>query len=239
MEETEKKGFDVWVYLWERKTSFAFIFSLIALVLSGYNTYKLTGTLAQPSVPGAVANNFEKPEKILKDLPKGVPVLGNPSAKLTIVEFADFQCPFCGKFHKEVFPAIKAKYIDTGKVKFVYMDYAFLGQESLDTAEAAKCANEQGRFWEYHDEIYNNQKGENKGVFNQAVLKGFAQKLALNMDDFNRCVSDTRYDKAISDEMILGSKYGISGTPGFLIGKQMVKGASNLASFEQVINSQL
>lgn len=239
MEETTKKGFDVWVYVWEKRINFAFLFSVAALILSGYNTYKLTTISAQPSVPGAVANNFEKPEKIVKDLPKGYPVLGDPNAKLTIVEFADFQCPFCGKFFKEVYPTIKSKYIDTGKIKFVYMDYAFLGQESKDAAEAAKCAAEQGKFWEYHDEIYNNQKGENQGTFNTTALRGFAQKLGLDLAKFNQCVADTKYDKSIEDEMVLGSKYGISGTPGFLIGKKVIRGASGVATFEQVIDSQL
>ncbi len=239
MEETEKKGFDVWAYIWQRRLNFAFVFSAIALLLSGYNTYKLTNTTIQPSVPGVVANNFEKPENILKDIPKGIPVLGNPNAKLTIVEFADFQCPYCAKFHKEVFPAIKAKYIDTGKVKFIYMDYAFLGQESLDAAEAAKCANEQGKFWEYHNEIYNSQTGQSRGVFNSDVFKGFAQKIGLNVTQFTECTLGSKYDKTISEELALGSKYGISGTPGFLIGKQMVKGSSSVTAFEQAIDSQL
>lgn len=239
MQETEKKNFDIWVYIWEKRLNFAFIFSVIALILSGYNTYKINEGGYVPTQAGAVANNFEKPEKILKELPKNVQVLGNPNAKLTIVEFADFQCPFCGKFHKEVFPSIKKNYIDTGKVKFIYLDFAFLGQESLDTSEAAKCSTEQGKFWEYHDEIYKNQGGENQGSFNKTVLQKFATNIGLNMSQFNECIADTRYDKAIADEQALGKKYGINGTPGFLIGEQRISGVSNVQNFQQVIDSQL
>ncbi len=239
MEETQKKTFDIWVYMWEKRLNFAFVFSVLALVLSGYNTYTISNGVTVPSnAQGAVAT-AEKPEKILKELPKTAPVLGNSNAKLTIVEFADFQCPFCGRFQSQVFPTIKSKYIDTGKVKFIYLDFAFLGQESLDTAEAAKCAQEQGKFWEYHDEIYKNQKGENQGAFNPVVLKKFATNIGLNITQFSECIADTRYDKAIAEEEALGKKYGINGTPGFLIGKQKINGAGNVENFQQVIDSQL
>jgi len=239
MEETEKKEFDIWVYIWKNRSIAAFMFSIVALGLSGYNTYQIGGGVAVPSNAQGAMANVEKPEKILKELPKGAPVLGNPNAKLTIVEFADFQCPFCGKFHKEVYPTIKSKYIDTGKVKFVYLDFAFLGQESLDASEASRCAGEQGKFWEYHDEIYNNQKSENQGAFNSTVLKKFATNVGLDMARFNECTADTRYDKSIADEQLLAKKYGVNGTPGFLIGKQTVKGAGNIENFLQVIDSQL
>src|SRR3990167_3005650 len=89
-------------------------------------------------------------------------VLGDQNAPVTIIEYGDYQCPFCGKFFKETEPTLRENYIKTGKVKFVYRDFAFLGQESLWAANAAQCAGEQGKFWEYHDYLYGNQNGENK-----------------------------------------------------------------------------
>jgi len=238
MEETKKNDFNIWLYIWKNRLNLSFFFSVLALALSIFNTYKITTNSALPQ-QGSGSQLAEKPEKILKELPKGVPTLGNEDAKLTIVEFADFQCSYCAKFHKNVYPAIKSKYIDTGKVKFVYMDYAFLGQGSKDAAEAAKCSTEQGKFWQYHDEIYNNQAGENKSVINKLSLEKFAQNIGLDLTKFNLCVSLNKYDKSIEAEFNLGVKYGVTGTPGFIIGKQTMRGVSDIQSMESLIDSQL
>jgi len=96
-----------------------------------------------------------------------------------IIEYADFQCPFCGKFFKETEETLIKDYVDAGKVRFVYRDFAFLGKESLKAAEAARCAGDQGKFWEYHDYLYNHQNGENQGAFSNLYLKSFAGELKL------------------------------------------------------------
>ena len=210
--------------------------SIVALGIGVFNTYQIKNNTQIATAGGTTG---ESPEKIIGELPKNTPVMGNPNAKLTVVEFGDFQCPYCGQFHKDVLPALKQEYIDTGKVKFAYIDFAFLGQESRDAAEAAKCAGEQNKFWEYYDELYNNQKGENLGAFNADNLKKFASDINLNAEQFNSCVLANKYNKQIADELSLGKKFGINGTPGFLIGKQSIKGAPPVAAFEQVINSQL
>jgi protein-disulfide isomerase len=188
---------------------------------------------------GNAATTFEKPEKIYKELPKDAPFLGNPDAKMTIVEFGDFQCPYCGRFFNQFLPILKKDYIDTGKIKFVYMDYAFLGQESKDAAEAAKCAAEQGKFWEYHDQLYKNQKGENIGAFNPTKLKQFASNINLDANSFDICIAAEKYEKAIEDELNLGKKYGVRGTPNFIIGKQLKTGTGTTESFKQIIDAEL
>ncbi len=215
----------------------ALVLSIVAIVLSLFNAYEIKHRPVVAGDPNAAV--YESAEKILKELPENVPFLGNPDAKVVVIEFGDYQCPFCGRFFKETFPTLKNKYIDTGKVKFVYMDFAFLGQESNDASEAAKCAAEQNKFWEYHDMLFSNQKGENEGAFNPIALRGLASKVGLDLAVFDSCVADTRYDKAIQDESALGRKYGVNGTPNFLIGKQLIKGASSVVQFEQVIESQL
>ena len=106
-------------------------------------------------------------------------VLGNQNAPITIVLYVDFQCPFCGKFFKETEQTVLANYVKDGKVKLVSRDFAFLGDESLKSAEATRCANDQGKFWEYHDYLFTHQKGENRGDFSNLNLKTFAKELGL------------------------------------------------------------
>ncbi|MEK7647106.1 MAG: thioredoxin domain-containing protein, partial [Patescibacteria group bacterium] len=102
--------------------------------------------------------------KILRQRDSDV-VLGNPEAPVTVVEYSDFQCPFCGRFFHTTLSEFKENYIKTGQAKFIYRDFAFLGQESIDAAAAAKCAGDQGKFWDYHDYLFSHQSGENQGNF--------------------------------------------------------------------------
>lgn len=104
---------------------------------------------------------------------------GGSGAKVVVVMYEDFQCPFCEKFFKETEKTLIDNYIKSGKINFVYRDFAFLGPESLRAAEAARCAGEQGKFWEYHDYLYNHQNGENQGNFGDLYLKSFASELKL------------------------------------------------------------
>ncbi|MBI5139539.1 thioredoxin domain-containing protein [Candidatus Nomurabacteria bacterium] len=138
---------------------FAVIVAFAIILLSSYSTYfsKKDGNVAKSANPeDFIKLTSLEVEKLIKD---GAPVLGNTEAKVAVVEFADFQCPYCGKYFKEIFPEIKKQYIDTGKIKFIYTNFAFLGEESINAARGAKCAQEQNKFWEYHDYLYKNQKG--------------------------------------------------------------------------------
>ncbi|HEV7424691.1 MAG TPA: thioredoxin domain-containing protein [Candidatus Paceibacterota bacterium] len=105
-------------------------------------------------------------------------MMGSLQAKVTVVEYADFQCPFCGKLFQETEPTIM-NYVKDGKIDFVYRDFPFLGSESIRAAIAARCAADQGKFWEYHDYLYNHQSGENQGAFSDVNLKSFASVLKL------------------------------------------------------------
>ena len=106
-------------------------------------------------------------------------VRGNETATVTVVEYADFQCPFCGRFFRETEKNLLDEYVKAGKIKFIYRDFAFLGYESSQAAQAAHCAGEQGKFWEYHDYLYSHQNGENQGAFSTTNLKSFAGMLKL------------------------------------------------------------
>lgn len=173
------------------------------------------------------------------EVPAGVPVLGDNNAKVTIVEFADFQCPFCGQWHKEIFPQLKKEYIDTGKARFIFMDFAFLGEESSKAAEAARCAQDQGKFWEYHDELLANQKGENEGAFNDSNLKKFASQIKLDMAKFNACF-DARVNKPLLEESTTkASNYGVTSTPSVYINGNLLEGLMPFNSYKQIIETEL
>jgi protein-disulfide isomerase len=153
----------------------------------------LKGDTLVATIDGAepATTTTQKIDKALGDTPqKGIAtkldpvsssdfVLGNQTAPITIVLYVDFQCPFCGKFFKETEQTALANYIKNGKVKLVSRDFAFLGSESQKSAEAARCAGDQGKFWEYHDYLFNHQNGENKGNFSSLNLKTYAKALGL------------------------------------------------------------
>ncbi len=169
----------------------------------------------------------------------GLPMLGDQRAPVTVVEFADFQCPYCGKFFHEVLPKLKTEYIDKGKVKFYFNDMAILGQESIDAAEAAKCAGDQGKFWQYHDYLYNHQRGENQGTFSVKNLKKFAQDLGLDTTSFGSCMDSKKYEKAVTEETTRGIDAGVEGTPTNFINGIMVGGAVPYNKFSSRIEQAL
>jgi protein-disulfide isomerase len=170
--------------------------------------------------------------------------LGDPNAKVTLIVYEDFQCPFCDKFFKESEKPIIDTYVKSGEVLFVYRDFAFLGAESIQAAEAARCAGDQGKFWEYHDYLFNHQDGENRGGFADAKLKTFASTLGLNQSSFDQCLDSNKYEKAVADSAVEGRNAGVSGTPkGFIMkgGKVIstINGAQPYPSVKQMIDAAL
>lgn len=195
------------------------------------------------SVNGSPSKNTSKDKTAaiaaLPEVNSGDFVLGEKNAPVTVIEYGDFQCPFCGKFFKDTEPVIRENYIKTGKVKFIYRDFAFLGQESLWAANAARCAGDQGKFWEYHDYLYNNQRGENQGAFSKDNLKGFASALSLDKEKFNTCLDSEKYSDAIKKETKDGTGAGVQGTPAVFINGKINVGALPTATFTQMIDAEL
>ncbi len=173
------------------------------------------------------------------DVPAGIPVLGDNNAPVTIVEFADFQCPFCGEWQKTIFQELKSKYIETGKARFVFMDYAFLGDESTRAAQAARCANDQNRFWEYHDLLYTKQSGENEGAFIDDNLKQFAKELKLNEDEFNSCFDSNKYASQLNSDIVKADEYGVISTPTIYINGNKLEGILPFSRYEELIETEL
>lgn len=166
-------------------------------------------------------------------------VLGDQNAPVTIIEYSDFQCPFCANFFKETESVLREKYIKTGKVKFIYRNFSFLGQESFWAANAARCAGEQDKFWQYHDYLYGNQTGENQGAFSKDNLKGFATALGLDKEKFNACLDSEKYTDLVQEETKTGGEAGVQGTPANFINGTLYPGALPTATFTQIIDNEL
>ena len=174
-----------------------------------------------------------------ENLLKGSTILGNPNAKITIVEFGDYQCTFCYKFHDETMDKIYEKYVENGEINFVYKDFPLNGAASILASEASYCAQNQDKFWEYHNMLYDNWAGENTGWITNNVLLEFAKESGLNLDQFNSCMNNSIfYQKVIENEQF-AKKINIDATPSFLIFNEnevyRIKGAQSFEIFEQAI----
>ncbi len=143
--------------------------------------------------------------------------LGPADAPVLVEEFSDFQCPFCQRFALQALPRLEADYIAIGMVQFVYHHFAFIGQESIQAAQAVECATEQGRAWDYMDTLWANQRGENRGAFSDLYLKSFADAMGLDTLDFNACLDSGRYRSAVEEDKRLGQSRGVSSTPSVFV----------------------
>ena len=159
-------------------------------------------------------SNLLNKEKLLENTP---PIIGDVDAKITILEFGDYQCTFCYKFHQQTLEKIKESYIDTGKVNYTYKDFPLNGLDSILAAEASFCANEQGKYWEYHDTIFNNWAGERTGWITSNSLLDFAEQNKLNVNEFTECVNNHKYTQKVIENQKFAENIGINATPSFLI----------------------
>jgi protein-disulfide isomerase len=147
----------------------------------------------------------------------GSPIIGDPSAEITILEFGDYQCTFCYKFHQSTLNTIKQDFIETGKVKLVFKDFPLNGPDSVLAAEAAYCAQDQEKYWQYHDELYKNWGGERTGWITRESLDKFATTVNLDLEKFNECLDDQKYSERVNQMYEFGKEIGIDATPSFLV----------------------
>jgi len=186
--------------------------------------------------------------------------MGDPNAPIKIEEFADFQCPFCERFHKETEPLLKQYYIETGKVQYVYRSMGnFVSDnlaraqgtpattESQDSALAVYCAGDQNKFWEMHAYLFGNALGEDAGSFTDKRLAAIAEKAGLNMDQFNSCYSSGKFKDRVQQDAQDGQAANVTGTPGFIItytvnGEKKtdrIDGAEPFSTFQQKLEAAL
>ena len=169
-------------------------------------------------------------------------IRGQADAKLTLIEFSDFQCPFCERFYRETLPLIDKDYIQTGKVRMVYRDFplASVHENAQKAAEAAQCAGEQGKYWEMHDQIFANHT-----AMSVDDLKKHARGLGIAVDRFDRCLESGAYAEEVKKDMADGQALGVQGTPTFFLGLTgkdntiqgiRIAGARPYAVFKQIFD---
>ena len=170
----------------------------------------------------------------------GSTILGNPESKISIVEFGDYQCTFCYKFHDETMKIILDQYVMDGEVNFVYKDFPLNGAPSIMASEASYCAQDQGKFWEYHDLIYENWEGENTGWLTRNALDRFAKEVKLNLSEFNSCMNDSKYRQKVLENEQFAREIDVDATPSFIIfdntNAYRIIGAQPFEKFEQVLD---
>ena len=170
------------------------------------------------------------------------PSLGRRDAKVAIVEFADYQCPFCAVLHFGAESAIIKEYVAKGKVRFTFKQYPFFGEESVRAASASKCAEEQGKFWEYHNALFERQMqngGENAGVFSAENLMRIAEDVGLNAKMFDACAASGKYNQVVLDEMEEGKQAGVENTPTVFINGKKTEGALPFEAYQTILEDEL
>jgi protein-disulfide isomerase len=176
---------------------------------------------------------------------QGSPIIGNPDAPVTLIEFGDFQCEFCARFAKVTEPTINATYIQTGKANMVFKHFVTHGDDSITAAIASQCANEQGQFWKFYKTVYENQGPENSGWANTENMKKFASQIpGLDKQKFDSCIDSQKYKSVVDNDMTLGVSLGMKGTPSFIIVKndgtkpETLLGAQPFPSFQSIIDKK-
>ncbi|MCH7647937.1 MAG: DsbA family protein [Thaumarchaeota archaeon] len=183
--------------------------------------------LAIPIVIGIISGMFlafypesQNDSKLLttsKLIQNGSPIMGDSNAPITVLEWGDYQCTFCYRFHENTLNIINEDFIKTGKVKLVFKDFPLNGPDSLLAAEASYCAEDQEKYWQYHDELYKNWGGERTGWITRESLDRFAVTVDLDLVEFNTCLHDHKYHNLVIALYEFGKEIGIDATPSFLV----------------------
>ena len=215
----------------------------ITLVIFGFNSSSNEIELSMESTPKI---DQIGPEKITMDtfVSNGSPILGDPDAPITLVEFGDYQCHYCNVFFQSIEKDILKNYVDTGKVKIIFKDYNIIGEDSVKASQGAHCANDQGLFWEYHDILYSNWTGENNGWASSENLAIFAQQIGLNMNKWSECMNKGSHSQIILKSNDDARTLQLTGTPAFFIINSegevsKLFGAQPFEVFKKIFDEQL
>jgi protein-disulfide isomerase len=197
----------------------------------------------EKSVPTQSAEQITT--QLLSPSVASAPALGSNDAKVTIVEFGDYQCTWCHRWHEGTKDTLIADYVNTGKVRFLFKDFPIndlSDRASSLAAEASYCAADQGKYWEYHDEVYNNWEGENTGWVTRASLEQFAKDAGVtDISAFSDCLDSGKFTSVVRDNYNLARSIGLDATPSFIVliqgeTPQLMRGAHPYSTFERVIN---
>lgn len=213
------------------------VIAVIVIIVMGYN-------LMRPSGIGSTGNVIKERETqqqaptqptIIEVSEDDDSVLGDPDAPVTIIEFSDYECPFCSRFYLNTLPQLKSEYIDTGKVKLIYRDFPLsFHPDAQKAAEAAECAGEQDKYYEMHDKIFENQQ-----AITITDLKKYAKEIGLNTNEFDECLDSGEMASEVQKDFQEGQQAGVQGTPTFFINDKPLVGAQPFEAFKQIIEGEL
>lgn len=201
----------------------------------GSGTNSGTGTLAPTATPAPQVNYRDLIQTFAGSE-------GDENAPVTIVEFSDYQCPFCRSFYESSLPQIREQYVKTGKARIVFKDFPLsFHPDAPKAAEAARCAGDQGKYFDMHDAIYQGQGPANLGTvsINESVYATYAKQLGLNEAEFNACLDSGKNAQGVQNDFSQGVAAGVSGTPSFYVNNQLLVGAQPFSVFKQAIDSEL
>lgn len=234
-----------------RRTTFNYIFIaalflVLGVVIGAYGAFKveranrswLTDALneALEAQAGAIASSQQAaqtdPDARVEVSADDDPAHGPADVPVVMIEFSDFNCPYCGRFARETLPLLRENY--EGRVRFVYRDYPILGDSSLQAAIAAECADDQGAFWDFHDLLFENQRS-----FNPEMFISFAEELRLDVDRFTTCQNDSVARDEVIADYADAQRLSINGTPTFFVNGRRVVGAQPYEVFQGVIDEEL
>ena len=212
-------------------------------IFAAFFAFNMLGTQEVELTPSDIP---EANEEITMEVftANGSPLLGDPNAPVLMVEFGDYQCFFCNKFFHDTEDDILKNYVETGKVKIIFKDFTIIGPDSVNAAHGAHCANEQGKFWQYHDILYNNWNGENNGWAGSENLLNFARQIELDIDQWSECMLDAKYQQIIISSNSDAKSLGLTGTPAFfVIGPDAkvtkIGGAQPYDVFQRIFDTEL
>lgn len=213
-----------------RRTLYAFLLPLafVAGVAAGYLMW---GSHNSPSPAVVVAGTPTAPTRVDVSI-SGDPEMGPENAPITIVEFSDFNCPYCQRFAQSTFKTLMDAYPD--KIRFVYRNFPITSQESFVAAQAALCARDQGAYWPFHDALFSGQL-----QLGHAAYKQYAQQLGLDADALIACVDSGKYADKVQQDAHDAAGYGVTGTPTFFINGIPLVGAQPMSEFKRVIDGEL
>ncbi len=178
---------------------------------------------------------------VADDKPATTPTQDQPAveaALVTLEEFGDFQCSHCAQFALGMGKQLKEDFVSTGRIRFVFRHFPFIGEESFRAAEATECAADQDKFWEYHDAVFENWKGMNQGAYSNDNLKGFATRLQLDRDAFDSCLDSGKYRGKVEEDLHLGKRLGVNSTPSLFLERQRIQ-VANYSELAQLIESAI
>ncbi len=227
----------------------------VAVVVAGIASVMLFSTPTNASesktIKASSDENAQRNQEIIDQLmaptADSAPALGSADARITIVEFGDYQCTWCHRWHESTKDSLIADYVDTGKVRFLFKDFPIndlADRASSVAAEASYCAGDQGKYWQYHDELYTNWKGENTGWVTKASLQQFASNIGLDQQSFNSCLDSGVHSGLVKSNYDLAVATGLNATPSFIVlidgqTPKLIRGAHPYTTFQQVIDGAL